>query len=168
MFTADARRIKADLPSFPEEVVEDWLAPLVGYAGWPPTPLSPWNAILLGRPLSFWRALSWEKTRVTLNRWSLDPRSLAQIEGIIDAGAYGASNAYSQQIRDSRARFKNALRYVRERGHLPRPPVLLHSGIQYTVADGNHRLAAYFFVGASPLGPTCWVGRSPPRMAGNQ
>jgi hypothetical protein len=159
-------RIHADVPNFPEEVVDSWLVPMVrSGAGWPPAPWSRWNRILLGRPLSFWQGLAWSKVRVPLNSLSLAPESLRIVQGLIDANVHGISNTYSQQIRDSRGRFNRILRYVRTRGELPVPPVLLRVGIQYRVADGNHRVAAWLYAEpAALLGPLCWVAH-PERAA---
>jgi len=155
--------IKNDLPDFPDEVVQTWLLPLAKSAGWPPTPLSRWDHILMHRPLSFWRSVEWEKRRVSLNQFSLEHESLRRIQGLLDANVRGVYNIYAQQISNTGQRFRRIVRYLQQHGSLPAPPVLLSGGFQYEVLDGNHRLAAYFCVGASLLGPTCWVGqpRSP-------
>jgi hypothetical protein len=156
------QRISRDLPNAPQEVIETWLAPLARTAGWPPTILSRWQQILLERPLSFWQQLEWSKTRVLLSSWSLEQRSLAIAQGLIDANVHGIRNAYSEQISDTQERFNRILSYIRFHGSLPVPPVLLKQGSLYRVADGNHRVAAWLAANPSSiLGPECWVASRP-------
>ena len=159
MFSATSGHIKRDLPDFPDEVVQTWLVPLAKTAGWPPAPFSRRDRILMHRPLPFWRAVVWDKRRVSLNKYSLGTDSLRRIQGLLDANARGIHNIYSQQISNTSARFQRNVRYLRQHGHLSIPPVLFTTGFQYEILDGHHRLAAYFHVGPSILGPTCWVGQ---------
>ena len=152
-------QIKSDLPDFPDEVIQTWLLPFARSVGWPPAPFSRWDRILIHRPLSFWRTVEWEKRRVSLNGLSLEARSLGQIQGLLDANVRGVRNIYAEQIPNTSDRFRSIVRYLQHHGRLPRPPVLFRTGFQYEILDGNHRLAAYFHVGTSLLGPTCWVGQ---------
>jgi hypothetical protein len=155
-----ATQIKSDLPNFPDQVIDTWLLPLARDAGWPPAPFSRWDAILLDRPLSFWRSLVWERRIVPLNWLTLESGSLARLQGLIEAG-HGANNIYAQQIRDTRKRFRGFVTYLQQHGQLPLPPVVLQTHGQYIVVDGNHRVAAYISVGSSLSGLSCWVGQRP-------
>ena len=158
MIEVTASHIKRDLPGFPDEVIETWIMPLAEDAGWPPVIFSRWDRILMHRPLTFWRALEWEKRRVPLSSLLIEPDSLRRIQGLIDANVNGVNNVFAQQISDTGDRFRGILRYIHQHERLPVPPVLLQVGLQYAVLDGDHRLAAYFHAGPSALGPTCWVG----------
>lgn len=166
MLGPTANRIKADLPNFPDEVVQTWLLRAAQHSGWPPAPFSRWDKILLHRSLSFWRTVTWERRRVPVNAFTLDRESLGNIRGLLEANVAGARNVYAQQISDTKQRFNRILQYLQQHGRLPIPPVLLSNGYQYTVLDGNHRLAAYLCFGASLLGPTCWICRPPPPNQG--
>lgn len=159
MFGPTESRIKGDLPNFPDEVVRTWLYPLAKSAGWPPAPFSRWDRILIHRPLSFWRSVDWEKRRVSLNQFSLERESLGRIQGLLDANVRDIQNIYAQQISNTGERFRRVVSYLQRHGRLPEPPVLFLRGFHYEVLDGNHRLAAYFHVSTSLLGPTCWVGQ---------
>src|SRR5260370_30167802 len=62
--------IKSDLPGWPNEVVEEWLDYFANEPdlGWPPPePLGGhrWSCILGGRPLSWWKKVSWKTETVT-------------------------------------------------------------------------------------------------------
>ena len=166
MIELHSHRIQDDVPNFPDEVIESWLVPMAESAGWPPIPGSRWDRILLDRPLSFWKQMRWSKERVFLSSWFLTPESLEIIQGLIDANVDGVVNIYSDQIRNSKTRFTRILRYIRAHESLPVPPVLLKTGIQYRIADGNHRIAAWLYSRPnSLLGPLCWVATPPSRAA---
>ena len=62
----DLAAIKADLPHWPDDVIDQWLLKLANRGadtGWPPPKYldrHAWRYILGGRPLSWWRNVAWE------------------------------------------------------------------------------------------------------------
>ena len=162
MYAITRRLIKKDLQNFPDEVIESWLLPLAKEDGWPPIATT-WNALLLEKPLQFWMAVVWRKQRIAFTRFNLHPRSFDAVVGIIQTNTRGLINAYSN-LRNTRKRFNDIIRYLRQHQMLPKPPVILSDGFLYRIADGNHRVAAYMYLQPS-IGlisqPECWVA-SPP------
>ena len=60
-----AENIKAELPDWPDEVIEEWLLRLANRAdtGWPPPQdvnFHAWGPILGYRPLSWWKDVTWQ------------------------------------------------------------------------------------------------------------
>lgn len=138
--------IKADLPGWPDDMIDQWLlyhanSPKTGWP--PPEPFgsSRWG-LLLNRPLSWWKGVYWTEAQspLTLDALCKEDR-ITQAEM---AGAYfgGKHNSYSQ-IESGPHRVFSALDYLRESGSLPRPIVVLETaGGGLTAVDGSHRLCA--------------------------
>jgi hypothetical protein len=64
--------IKKDLPDWPNDVVEQWLHYFASEldCGWPPPePLGThrWKGLLGGKPLSWWKNVTWKKQTLTFN-----------------------------------------------------------------------------------------------------
>jgi hypothetical protein len=58
--------IKNDLPDWPDDVIEQWLHYFAQDCGWPPPePLGNhrWKGLLGGKPLSWWKKVSWKKRK---------------------------------------------------------------------------------------------------------
>lgn len=145
-------RIKADLPNFPEDILEQWIGYYAKYDGWPPsenpddTPKDRWTHLLLNRPLSYWLGITWSEESINLNHINWDPLYEKTIREIIFAHVFGEDNDYSKFMGyDGKTRFESILLYIRKTGYLPRKPILIYDNRCYEVCDGNHRIAASIF-----------------------
>jgi hypothetical protein len=142
--------IKKDLPHWPDEIIEQWLLKLANRGpdtGWPPPePLGnhAWKYILGGRPLSWWKAVSWKLESSDLTFDTLCAASKRIIRDMLDGHVNGRPNAISR-IANSRIRFLTAGKYVSEHGTLPEPPLVIRLTDGLSVLDGNHRVAALSF-----------------------
>jgi hypothetical protein len=87
-----------------------------------------WLYILAGRPLDFWRNVSWDLERVNLvtlvqsKLTSSCNRALTEME---TAYFEGIPNPYSQQIPDGRERTLQALTFLQTHHVFPCPPAFL-------------------------------------------
>jgi hypothetical protein len=142
--------LKATLPNFPEEILEEWLMPYAKSEGWPPFgndgfPFGPrWPYLLGKKPLSYWVGLGWSEERVHVEPDSLTPRCQDSIAQIMSAAVMGERNLYSESIPDLVPRFKGILAYVEQNKELPKPPALIRVADGLKVVDGSHRMAVYF------------------------
>src|SRR5262245_49606649 len=80
--------IKKDLPNWPDEVIGEWLHYFANEPdlGWPPPePLGEhrWSGILGGRPLSWWKRVSWKKEIVKCAPAKLSDKSRAIVSTTI-------------------------------------------------------------------------------------
>ena len=146
-----ATDLKATLPNFPEEILEDWLTPYANSEGWPPAngldsiPRDRWRYLLGGRTLAQLRSIEWQEHNRHLSIHELrDDYKQICVDMVLGA-VQKQINLYSSSIPDLSERFNRILGYLREHGTLPKPPVLLSSESGFQVLDGNHRLAAYFY-----------------------
>jgi hypothetical protein len=134
----------------PDEVIEQWLLKLANRApdtGWPPPePLGnhAWKYILGGRPLSWWKAVSWKLEDSDLTFDSLCAASKRIVRDMLDGHVNGRPNAISRMA-DGRIRFLAAGKYVSEHGTLPEPPLVIRLTNGLSVLDGNHCVAALCF-----------------------
>jgi hypothetical protein len=132
--------IKKDLPGWPDEVIEEWLVYLANRddTGWPPPdPLSgSWEGILGGRPLSWWRDVTWATETVDCSLGNL----AAKTRGIA-AGIRAEVNAGTADDVTKR-RFKHALHHIFTNGTFPNPVSAMKVDGRLLVMDGNHRVAA--------------------------
>jgi hypothetical protein len=142
--------IKKDLPLWPDEVIEQWLLKLANRGqdtGWPPPePLGnhAWKYILGGRPLSWWKAVSWKLESSDLTFDTLCAASKRIVHDMLDGHVNGRPNAISR-MPNSRIRFLMAGKYVSEHGTLPEPPLVIRLTDGLSVLDANHRVAALCF-----------------------
>ena len=142
-------RIQAVLPAFPAEVVREWLLPCANRHGWPPAvlpalvPPGKWGGILLGRSLAFWQNIQWAREERALILGDLDPESQTILGAMISAHFRTEPNAYSNESGGKR-RVDWAFIQLSDHGVIPGRVVLLGSNDWLEVADGFHRLAAYF------------------------
>jgi hypothetical protein len=139
-------RIKADLPQWPDEVIEQWLLKVANRGpetGWPPPePLKePCKFVLGERPLSWWRAVTWRLEEHELNIDRLSASTRRVVREMIDAHIGGVSNVHTR-VPESKLRFTAALEYVSEHGTIPKPPLAMRMRDGIIVIDGNHRVAA--------------------------
>jgi hypothetical protein len=160
--------LKKALPNFPDALLEEWLAPYVSMEG-PPQSSGRWRGILAGKPLDFWRNVSWDLERVDLvsivqsRLTPADNRALTEME----SGYFeGISNPYSQQIPDGKERTLRALTFLQTHHVFPCPPAALcHPDGMMEIVDGNHRMLAFVRAmkmhppAASPI-QNIWIGRA--------
>lgn len=142
-------KLREVLPNFPDDVLEDWLIRHTKKLQWPPRGTS-WDAILFGKPLEYWREVSWDLKIIDLSQVQLSDESNRFQCQMIDAFVYGSKNMFSRNP-DSPKRYAVALKYFVQNGCFPKPICMLKDGDKYSVVDGNHRLAAYWYFRALSL-----------------
>jgi len=136
-----ARDIKADLPDWPDEVIEEWLLRLANRpdTGWPPpddVSQHAWGPILGWRPLAWWKNVTWklEDHDVGFDALCAGTKQLtARIADDIEKG-----NAAD----NSEARFAEALNHLAKTGAFQKPLVVMKLDDGLSVIDGNHRITA--------------------------
>jgi Ribosomal protein L7/L12 dimerisation domain len=100
--------IQSDLPGWPHEVVGEWLHYFANEPdlGWPPPePLGQhrWSGILGGRPLSWWKKVTWKKESVTCDPAKLSEKSRGIVKMMITEVGNGKADAVTKR------RYQNAL-----------------------------------------------------------
>jgi hypothetical protein len=141
----DHADIKADLPQWPDDVIDQWLRKLANRGpdtGWPPPEPwgnSSWKYILGRRPLSWWQNVTWNLEQREVNFGALSQGTKRIVNNMIDGHINGHANLYSA---DSDVRFRSALGHIAKNGVLPRPLVAMQLKDGISVIDGNHRVAA--------------------------
>ena len=143
--------IITDLPNFPEEVVEQFLLPFAKELGWPPgksenDPFNRWKYILRKNDLKYWRQLKWNKEILKLSPHQLLPKDIEMVLGLIEANVNKKTNIYSMTMQDSKERFDRICTYLKNEGVYPSTVALEQIGDRFTIIDGCHRLAAYFYL----------------------
>lgn len=153
-------------PSMPEEVFQLWLDDRIRTNGWPPVSL-PWLGALRELPLSFWAQAQWNRETITLNYDELTEKAQHIVDGLIQANFYGASNAYSNYLDDSKQRFNQIIEFVKAEHGLPGKPIFLEVNGLLEIVDGSHRLAAFFEMRRKGVSEAmvssqveAWVGRA--------
>jgi hypothetical protein len=146
--------IKADLPNWPDEVIEHWLLKLANRGpdtGWPPPePLGnhAWKYILGNRPLSWWKNVTWQLEKRDVNFKILCQASRRIVNEMLDAHINHVANIYSR-MPDSKTRFESAARYIAQNGTYPKQLVAMQLGDGLSVIDGNHRMTALCYCKAT-------------------
>lgn len=134
--------IKKDLPAWPDDVIDQWLHYFANEPdlGWPPPdPLGDhrWGRILGGRPLSWWREVTWKLERVNCGLASLSQKSKAIVTEMIAETSAGKTDATTKR------RFDDAFHYVLNNAALPRPLLTMKVASGLSIVDGNHREGAF-------------------------
>jgi hypothetical protein len=127
--------IKKELPAWPDDVIDQWLYYFANEpdCGWPPPePLGDnrWSRLLGGRPLSWWKNVTWQKEKVKCEPATLSPKARADVADIVALMKSGTADAVTKKrvaqpwihITDNAA-FPRALVTMRIPGGLS--PVLL-------------------------------------------
>lgn len=143
--------IKASFPNFPDQVIESWLLPFAIERGWPPyladghTASKGWEYLLLMKPKAFWRACTWNLLSIDLADSDLARGSASAIAQLGMAVLANEQNLYSDIV-NSKERFLMAFSYLFKNHQHAAPPILVRQENGFLVVDGNHRLAAYFYL----------------------
>jgi len=145
------KKIKRDLPKFPDDIIDEWVFYYAKDIGWPPgnpllDPENRWRAILHEKDLDYWAEIEWrkEKQKLTPKDFSNDDQMI--ITGLILTNNFGVSNIYSDTIPDTKERFDRICEYIKKNGSFPGVVAIVKVGTKYLIADGCHRLAAYFYL----------------------
>jgi hypothetical protein len=169
--------LRADLPSFPDDVLIDWLLPYAKSEGWPPQldtnglVKGRWRYLLAGRPLAFYQGLRWSLETGRIAPKDLAKTEIPKIAGMV-RGALGEKNIYSASIPNLGERIGSVSTFVAKTGRLPGTPTLIELSDGFRILDGNHRMAVYFLLmgdcGAPPAAmqfipieeeQSFWIGR---------
>src|SRR5689334_23380005 len=117
-----AQQIKADLPGWPDQVIQEWLLRLANRSdtGWPPPAdvnFHAWGPILGYRPLSWWKNVSWklEGRDVSFNELCKDTRQIA----------LQTAGEFQKDYQTTKARVKRALDSLATTGKFQAPPVAM-------------------------------------------
>lgn len=139
-----------ELTNFPEDVIEQWIAPYAKQVGWPPqlgmdgVPVDRWRYLLSLKPLSWWQNGEWVKCKNHLSIHELTKSSQDTIVKMAHSYLTGATNEFSSSISDMVPRLDNIAQYLKANNCLPCPPILYEGDGGYCVSDGNHRLCIYY------------------------
>lgn len=143
--------LKETLPNFPAEVLEEWLLPYALSEGWPPAPSGSaalsgrWRYLLKNQPLDYWRSMEWSMVERHVSIHDLDSEFQKIMVQMVLGAIQGQFNLYSSQIKDLTPRFNRIKEHFSQFGTHPKPPALLAEPHGLTIADGNHRMAAYLY-----------------------
>src|SRR5262249_43238133 len=152
--------------------------------GWPPashpSQVAPgsWGLILLNRPVVFWQGVTWALETRHMRIEDLTADSVYTLQTLMDRANMALPAAVIGVPNDDVARIMRALQHVYGTATIPGHIALLEVDHLLDVADGYHRLAAYFLRrrimttdqstgkpndgGQTPrLQQQVWIGRSP-------
>ena len=139
------------MPKFPDDIIDQWVFQYAKDIGWPPgnimyDPEKRWSAILRGKDLDYWAKIEWRKEKKTLTPTDFVHSDQNIIAGLMMANVLGSHNIYSHTVPDTKERFDRLCEYMVENGSFPRIVALVNVTGKYLIADGCHRLAAYFYL----------------------
>ena len=111
--------IKNNLPTWPDDVIEQWLYYFANEpdCGWPPPePLGDrrGSRLLGGRPLSWWKDVTWEKEKVKCELASLSPKARADVADIVARMKSGKADAETKKRVASRGFTLKTTQFFRE------------------------------------------------------
>jgi hypothetical protein len=134
--------IQKDLSGWPDEVVNEWLHYFANEPdlGWPPPdPLGQhrWGNILGGRPLSWWKEVTWKKETATCEPAKLSIKSRDIVNTMIAEIRRGKADASIKR------RYQNAVQHILEHGGFPGAIVAMKVPSGLAILDGNHRMGAF-------------------------
>lgn len=140
------------LPNFPEDLIQEWLAPYVLSEGWPPSvdfagfPIGRWRDLLGQRPLTFWNLVRWTRESLRFRLQQLHGESLRAVLGLAAGYTGKARDPIASRIRDGKKRFDGLVGFISKSGRLPVPPAVLLTPHGLEIMDGYHRIAAFAHV----------------------
>jgi hypothetical protein len=134
--------IKKDLPTWPDDVVEQWLHYFANEpkCGWPPPdPFgdSRWKGLLGGKPLSWWKEVTWEKKKVSCRLDDLAAKAKGDVSDIVSAWNNGTADASTKK------RVAQPWVHIKSNGVFPRALVTMQRTDGMSLIDGSHRMAAF-------------------------
>ena len=105
----------------------------------PPEPLGEhrWSGILGGRPLSWWKRVSWKKEIVACDPAKLSNKSRGIVKTMITKIGSGRADA------ETKRRYQNALHHILDHGVFPGAIVAMNVPSGLTILDGSHRMGAF-------------------------
>lgn len=141
--------IQSDLPNWPEDVIDQWLLYFANEpeCGWPPPePLGEcrWSGLLGGRPLSWWKNVTWKKQKVKCDLGTLSPKSRADVADIVFHMKNRTADASTQK------RVARSWLYLKDNAVFPRHPITMRIPGGLSLIDGSHRMAAFQMVQEMP------------------
>lgn len=147
-------KAREDLKNFPDEVFEDWIAPIVRSSGWPLRDIEnglqlTCSEVLWGKDVGYWSNLKWHMLRVPFGVIRFDSDSQMRSE-IIERDALDLPHGGILPTFDdgwdrgsSKIRFKFAHDFIMANGRFPKPIVgVMQNDATFRIADGHHRYAA--------------------------
>jgi hypothetical protein len=168
--TVSVADIQKDLPGWPDDVVEQWLLYFANEpdCGWPPPdPLGDhrWGRLLGGRPLSWWKNVTWKKETVKCELSAFSPKAQTGIKEIRSELNKDNPDAITKR------RFDDAFRWTLNDATFPKPIIVMKITGGLSILDGSHRMAAFsalqdvpankfeeLKVKKAPLEQEVWVG----------
>jgi hypothetical protein len=131
-------QVKADLPTWPDDLLEEWLVYLANRddTGWPPpNPLGDhaWAFILGHRPIPWWQEVTWklEKTNCSLENLSgSSQRTVTQMLAAIGNGSIDEG---------TRRRFQRQFHFILDNGAFIKPLVAMKIADGLSILDGSHQ-----------------------------
>jgi|ERR1700676_5003354 hypothetical protein len=135
--------LRRDLPNWPISILDDWLLYFAKEPElkWPPPePLGDhrWSRILGGRPLSWWKLVTWKKEKVSCGLDGLCPKSRNIAVSTHNDIMIGKADDVEKR------RYKMPMQYILEHGTFLYPLVAMKIPSGLLVLDGNHRMAAFY------------------------
>jgi hypothetical protein len=145
----DVADIRKDLPSWPDDVIEQWLHYFANEpdCGWPPPdPLGDhrWGKILGGRPLSWWREVTWNTEKIKCELSTFSPKTHRGVTEIM------AEILTKQAIESTKRRVDHAYTYIMDNATFPRQLVTMRMDGGLSILDGSHRMAAFEMLQRTP------------------
>ena len=141
----DYQASRTTFPKMPEEIFTLWLDARIKRKGWPPQGIV-WQGYLCGKTIDFWQKLNWTKQEVFLSKELIGRLSWPVLTQLINGNVNGANNVVMAYVEDSRERFAKIMAYAQANHNIPGTIILLKTGQQYEIVDGNHRLAALIWL----------------------
>jgi hypothetical protein len=146
----DIADIQKDLPGWPEDVIDQWLLYFANEpdCGWPPPdPLGShwWNALLAGRPLSWWREVTWKSEKAKCDLTSLTPKARTGVNEILAEMITGTADATTKR------RMQHPYRYIMDEGTFSRQLITMKTPAGLSLIDGSHRMAAFEMLQRTPV-----------------
>jgi hypothetical protein len=137
--------IKKDLPTWPDDVIEQWLLYLADRkdTGWPPPdPLGdhPWTHILSDKPVAWWSMVQWKLQKIDCSLAKLSKDTKARVLEIYDVAVSKSKKDEYNLIR----RHNESLFYLLHNGTFPKPIIATAVASGLNVLDGSHRVTGLY------------------------
>lgn len=166
----DLERAKSMLLSFPDQVFDLWVPPIVTLHGWPFDGLeSPCNEdfkfYFCGLRLDQIAKLRWHREDFPFAKALFSPCAVSSMVKLADFHTPWMPKEFRQGIQvpdDSESRWESLRAFIEKEGKLPSPAVLFRQGDSFEIFDGYHRLAILmdltFDRKVEGFHVECWVG----------